>query len=82
MVLDPREGPITPEEDGSVRLKYPPPMIYFKPETETFEGVPKGIIPISPSKVNFSVEVEGKKTKSTAAASVHGSKTLRIKTIG
>jgi ATP-dependent exoDNAse (exonuclease V) alpha subunit len=31
--------------------------------TTIFEGVPKGIIPISPSKIRFSVDVEGGKVK-------------------
>jgi hypothetical protein len=65
IVLDPRETCIAPGEDGCIRLRYPPPLIYFKPDLETpmeFEGVPKGIIPISPSKVSFSVGVEGRRS--------------------
>lgn len=61
-VLDPREERTSPDEKGNIRLKYPPPVIYFKPDMQTravFEGVPAGIIPISPSKVGFSVDVDG-----------------------
>jgi hypothetical protein len=66
IVLDPREGDLSPDEKGCVRLQYPPPVIYFKPEMQTeitFEGLPKGIIPISPSKVNFSIDAQGGKIK-------------------
>ena len=62
IALDPREGCVSPNEDGCIHLQYPPPIIYFKPNMETqiiFEGVPKGIIPISPLKVSFSVCMEG-----------------------
>ncbi|KAF8810463.1 hypothetical protein BYT27DRAFT_7281083 [Phlegmacium glaucopus] len=65
-VLDPREDCTWPDEDGSVRLRYPPPVIYFKPNMETeisFEGVTKGLIPILPSMVGFRVEVEGEKIR-------------------
>ena len=58
-VLDPRETNTSPDEEGNIQLKYPPPVIYFKPNmqsTMTFEGLPEGIIPISPSKVAFSIE--------------------------
>ena len=53
-------------DDGCIRLQYPPPVIYFKPyshKTMSFEGVPVGIIPISPSMVRFSVERDGEKVK-------------------
>ena len=65
-VLDPREKSTTPDEDGYISLRYPPPVIYFKPyshTTLTFEGVPASIIPISPSTVRFSVERDGEKVK-------------------
>ncbi|KAF8812817.1 hypothetical protein BYT27DRAFT_7272529 [Phlegmacium glaucopus] len=65
-VLDPREDYTTPDEDGCLHLRYPPPVIYFKPDMETqitFEGVPKGIIPILPSMVGFTVEVDGQRVK-------------------
>ena len=66
-VLDPREKSTTPdEEDGCIHLQYLPPVIYFKPyshKTMSFEGVPVGIIPISPSTVQFSVERDGEKVK-------------------
>jgi hypothetical protein len=61
IVLDPREPCVKPGEDGSIHLRYPPPVVYFKPDTQTqvtFEGVPEGIIPILPSKLSFSVCVE------------------------
>ena len=66
-VLDPREKSTTPDEDdGCIRLQYPPPVIYFKPyshKTMSFEGEPVGIIPISPLTVRFSVERDGEKVK-------------------
>jgi ATP-dependent exoDNAse (exonuclease V) alpha subunit len=65
-VLDPRETNTSPDEEGCIRLKYPPPVIYFKPDmhsTAKFEGLAEGIIPISPSKVRFSIEVEEGKVK-------------------
>jgi len=66
LVLDPRVHHTPPDEDGCIRLRYPPPVIYFKPDmptTVTFEGLPEGIIPISPSLVAFNVEGEGGKVK-------------------
>lgn len=66
IVLDLREEHLPPDEEGHVRLKYPPAVIYFQPDQQTnvvFEGVPDGIIPISPSEVGFSVEVEGGRVK-------------------
>jgi hypothetical protein len=64
LVLDPREGHTTPDDKGSIHLKYPPPVIYFKPDLQTntsFEGIPNGVIPISPSMVRFSLETDGGK---------------------
>jgi hypothetical protein len=66
IVLDPREGHTPPNEDGHVHLQYPPSVIYFRPDIRTdtvFEGVPEGIIPISPSMLRFSIDVEGRKVK-------------------
>jgi hypothetical protein len=66
IALDPREGLLTPDEDGCIRLSYPPPVVYFEPDLRTeieFEGVPKGIIPIIPTKVGFSVAGKDGKTK-------------------
>lgn len=63
-VLDPREGHVLPDEEGHIHLRYPPPVIYFKPNIRTnanFEGIPEGIIPISPSMVRFNVDIEGQK---------------------
>lgn len=65
-VLDPREGQTTSDDEGHIHLRYPPPVIYFRPQlhtTTTFDGVPEGIIPISPSMVRFSVEGEGGKVQ-------------------
>jgi hypothetical protein len=65
-VLDPREEHASPNEEGHIHLQYPPPVIYFQPDIETntvFEGVADGIIPISPSLMRFSVEVDGHKVK-------------------
>jgi hypothetical protein len=66
IALDPREPRVVPDDDGCIRLRYPPPVVYFEPDMQTdivFEGVPKGIIPILPSKVGFSVEGEEGKIK-------------------
>ena len=65
-VLDPREERTTPDSEGHVHLQYPPPAIYFKPDFETnttFQGLSDGIIPISPSMMRFSVDVDGEKVK-------------------
>ena len=64
LVLDPREEHAFPSDEGHILLRYPPPVIYFKPDIPTqttFEGVPRGVIPISPSMVRFNVEVDGRK---------------------
>ena len=56
IVLDEREGLSVPDEDGVIKLKYPPAMILFKPDKKTkltFEGLPPGVIPITPSLVKF-----------------------------
>ena len=66
LVLDPREDCLSPDEEGHIHLKYPPPVIYFKPDIQTnsvFEGVPEGVIPVSPSMLRFSVDIEGQKVK-------------------
>jgi hypothetical protein len=66
IALDPREPRVTPDDDGHIRLRYPPPVVYFEPDMQTemsFEGVPEGIIPILPSKVGFSVDGEEGKIK-------------------
>ena len=50
IVLDERERLSVPDEDGVIRLKYPPAMILFKPDKKTkltFEGLPPGVIPIT-----------------------------------
>jgi hypothetical protein len=64
--LDPREVRTSPDENGCIRLRYPPPVVYFEPEMRTeieFDGVPKGIIPIVPTKVSFSIAGEDGKIK-------------------
>ena len=66
IALDPREGQTHPDDKGRIHLRYPPPVIYFQPDQATntvFEGIPVGIIPISPSVVRFGVDVEGGKVK-------------------
>ncbi|KAF8804167.1 hypothetical protein BYT27DRAFT_7214241 [Phlegmacium glaucopus] len=66
IVLDPREDDTMPDKEGNIHLQYPPSVIYFKPDLEpkiVFDGLPRGIIPISPSLVSFSVDIEGKKVK-------------------
>ncbi|KAF7973278.1 hypothetical protein HWV62_15643 [Athelia sp. TMB] len=58
--LDPREPSTSSgEQDGHVRLKYPPAMILFKPIQKTaakFPGVAEGLIPIFPTEVSFRVK--------------------------
>jgi hypothetical protein len=66
LALDPREGQMTPDDDGCIHLSYPPPIVYFEPDMQTdleFEGLPKGIIPIIPTKVGFSITGEEGKIK-------------------
>ena len=58
IILDEREGITTPDEHGVIRLKYLPAMILFKPDKKTkltFEGLPPGVIPLTPSIAKFSV---------------------------
>ena len=31
-MLDPREDYTTPDDKGTIHLKYPPPVIYFQPD--------------------------------------------------
>ena len=66
IVLDPREELSSLDEDGHVHLQYPPAVVYFQPDlgtNTTFDGVPPGIIPISPSMIRFNIEVNGAKVK-------------------
>ena len=56
IILDEREGMLEPDEDGAIRLSYPPSMILFRPDKPTrltFRGLPPGIIPLTPSVANF-----------------------------
>jgi len=65
IVLDERERLSVPDEDGVIRLKYPPAMILFKPDKKTkltFEGLPPGVIPITPSLVKFTATGKTGKT--------------------
>ena len=67
IILDEREEISEPDEDGSISLKYPPAMILFKPDRGTkliFQGLPPGLIPLTPSLAKFSVITRtGKKIK-------------------
>jgi hypothetical protein len=61
--LDPREPSVQPDEQGIVKLRYPPAMVLFRPDCGTdleFEGLPRGVVPITPSECSFNVQV-GKK---------------------
>ena len=65
-VLDPREKHMPLDKNGYIHLRYPPPVIYFQPKLQTstvFEGTPPGTIPISPSMVQFTVDVNVEKVK-------------------
>lgn len=58
VILDEREQPSKPDEDGAIKLKYPPVMILFKPDRDsilTFPGLPPGVIPLTPSLGKFTV---------------------------
>jgi len=70
IILDEREELSAPDEDGIIKLKYPPAMLLFKPDRTTkltfpLAGLPPGIIPLTPSLVaRFSVtERMGKKVR-------------------
>jgi len=46
------------DEDGAIRLKYPPAMLLFKPDKKTkrtLPGLPPGVIPLTPSLAPFTV---------------------------
>jgi hypothetical protein len=63
ILLDPREEASDPDDEGVVRLRYPPAMVLFKPDCGTdivFEGLPPGVVPITPSACNFNIQT-GKK---------------------
>ena len=58
IILDEREEPSVPDEDGIIQLKYPPAMLLLKPDRTSrlmFPGFPGGIIPLTPSKAKFTV---------------------------
>jgi len=68
IILDPLEDAVHEiDEDGVVRLKYPPAMVLFRPNNPTsirFPGIPEGLIPLTPTKATFTVEGrDGKKHK-------------------
>lgn len=57
--LDPREPPVHPDDQGVVKLRYPPVMVLFQPDCGTdiaFEGLPRGVVPITPSMSSFNVQ--------------------------
>ena len=56
IILDPRETLKEPDENGAIRLDYPPAMILFRPNiqvTHHFKGLKLGLLPISPSEKGF-----------------------------
>jgi ATP-dependent exoDNAse (exonuclease V) alpha subunit len=60
IVLDPRENTdgTDVDENGIVRLRYPPAMIIFRPfhfEFEPFPGFEPGLIPLFPSEDHFNI---------------------------
>ena len=58
IILNEREQISGADEDGSIKLKYPPAMIVFKPDKGMkliFKGLPPGLIPLTPSLAKFSV---------------------------
>lgn len=58
IILDPRENCTQPDEDGAIRLSYPPALVLFKPDVEVtyqFDGLRKGLLPICPSERGFTI---------------------------
>ena len=68
IILDPREQRSEPDEEGAIRLMYPPAMILFEPDggsqiSSAFVdarvqhgiNIPKGQIPLTPCATNFTV---------------------------
>ena len=66
IILDPREEAVEPEDDGTIKLTYPPALIMFEPDggsqiSSIFVDkrnrggihVPKQMVPITPFTVNF-----------------------------
>ena len=67
IILDEREEETSADEEGIIKLKYPPAMLLFKPDRTSrinFPGLPAGTIPLTPSQTNFTVTGRsGKKFK-------------------
>lgn len=66
IILDHREPLEHEERDGAVLLRYPPAIVYFKPDGETrvrLEGFPEGLLPIVPQEGKFVAGVNEKKTR-------------------
>jgi len=64
ILLDGREE-VNKAEDGTIKLKYPPQMVLFKPNRGTnllFPGMKEGLIPICPSQVLFTAKSRSNKT--------------------
>jgi len=62
IVLDPRENGLSVDDEGAIRLKYPPALIKFRPNKGSninFEGLDEGIVPIIPSVVTFKIKFDG-----------------------
>ncbi|KAJ7494790.1 hypothetical protein B0H11DRAFT_1910735 [Mycena galericulata] len=62
--LDPREPEeaTIDEETGATMLRYPPVVVLFKPDASSvpaFEGLEKGILPIVPTKMGFTIHPDG-----------------------
>ncbi|RDB27295.1 ATP-dependent DNA helicase PIF1 [Hypsizygus marmoreus] len=58
IMLDPRENMSGAGGDGTIHLQYPPALILFQPDippSVTFTGLPKGIIPITPTEATFQI---------------------------
>lgn len=65
IILDEREESSAVDEDRAIKLQFPPAMILFKPDKGTkliFQGLPPGVIPLTPSIANFSVTGRTEKT--------------------
>ncbi|KAJ3521770.1 hypothetical protein NMY22_g12176 [Coprinellus aureogranulatus] len=65
--LDPEEGEVNEQDDGTLLLSRLPTVIFFRPDEPAaarFPGVPDGVIPLTPSTTTFEVR-QDKSLKNT-----------------
>lgn len=66
IILDEREPTPVTGDNGETILRYPPAMLLFKPDGGTkltFEGIEKGLIPLTPSTTCFTVKTDDRPYK-------------------